>query len=100
MVYHAQSSSGQYGSQVWVHTSFQQAVQQSFVVSARIMVVDIRLPMGLVRVVSAHAPTEEATASQYLDFLKLLRDLSAPNLHLLIGVDGNCRVSAATDSPL
>eukprot|EP00975_Prorocentrum_lima_P054719 11471898-Prorocentrum_lima.AAC.1 len=64
------------------------------------MVVDIRLPLGVVRVVSAHAPTEEATAPQHLDFLKLLRDLSAPNLHLLIGIDGNCRLSAATDGPL
>eukprot|EP00975_Prorocentrum_lima_P046873 9797515-Prorocentrum_lima.AAC.1 len=64
------------------------------------MVVDIRLPIGVVRVVSAHAPTEEATSSQYIEFLKLLRDLSAPNVHLLIGIDGNCRLSAATDSPL
>eukprot|EP00975_Prorocentrum_lima_P031807 6679009-Prorocentrum_lima.AAC.1 len=64
------------------------------------MAVDLKLPLGIVRVVSAHAPTETPDNLPYQDFLRLLLNLRSPKVHFLIGLDGNCRLSHAQGAPL
>eukprot|EP00975_Prorocentrum_lima_P032285 6778742-Prorocentrum_lima.AAC.1 len=64
------------------------------------MAVDLRLPLGVVRLISAHAPTEEPGDKDYTDFLRHLLALKSGPAHLLIGLDGNCRLSCRDAAPL
>eukprot|EP00975_Prorocentrum_lima_P051263 10738276-Prorocentrum_lima.AAC.1 len=64
------------------------------------MVVDLQLRSRRLRIISAHAPTEVSDPSdeEYVEFLSQLRLLI--DRPVLLGIDANCRLSAADYFPL